>query len=78
MLDGDSHALAGLVICGVLVAPGRNGQAAVAVTRVYRMPSEKDSQFATTGVQANFETYTINSITGQRAKTGNGHLNVTK
>ncbi|SAL03722.1 filamentous hemagglutinin outer membrane protein [Caballeronia ptereochthonis] len=47
-------------------------------TRVYRMPSEKDSQFATTGVQANFETYTVNPVTGQRIKTGNGHLNVSK
>ncbi len=47
------------------------------VTRVYRSPSQKDSPFATTGTQANFETYTINSITGQRVKIGNGHLNVT-
>ncbi|WP_244145893.1 hypothetical protein [Paraburkholderia tropica] len=46
-------------------------------TRVYRSPSQKDSPFATTGTQANFETYTINSITGQRVKIGNGHLNVT-
>ncbi|WP_238812629.1 hypothetical protein, partial [Paraburkholderia sp. SG-MS1] len=46
-------------------------------TRVYRMPNEKDSPYATTGTQANFETYTINAITGQRAKIGNGHLNVT-
>jgi hypothetical protein len=46
-------------------------------TRVYRMPSQKDSPFATTGMQANFETYTVNSITGQRTKIGNGHLNVT-
>lgn len=46
-------------------------------TRVYRMPSQKDSSFATTGTQASFETYTVNSITGQRVKIGNGHLNVT-
>ncbi|MGJ7612142.1 MULTISPECIES: hemagglutinin repeat-containing protein [unclassified Variovorax] len=45
-------------------------------TRIYRSPTQKSSSFATTGVQANFETYAINPITGQRVKTGNGHLNV--
>ncbi|MBX8502717.1 DUF637 domain-containing protein, partial [Pseudomonas lijiangensis] len=45
-------------------------------TRVYRPPTPKDSSFATTGVQANFEMYKINSITGQRVKVSNGHLNV--
>ncbi|ENY4651078.1 MafB family polymorphic toxin, partial [Neisseria gonorrhoeae] len=30
-------------------------------TRQYRPPTEKKSQFATTGIQANFETYTIDS-----------------
>ncbi|MFM0741445.1 hypothetical protein PQQ51_29775 [Paraburkholderia xenovorans] len=47
-------------------------------TRVYRMPSEKNSSFSPTGTQANFETYTVNSITGQHVKIGNGHLNLTK
>ncbi|WP_226504473.1 hypothetical protein [Pseudomonas sp. MWU16-30317] len=45
-------------------------------TRVYRPPTPKDSSFATTGVQANFETYSINPVTGQRVKVSNGHLNV--
>lgn len=45
-------------------------------TRIYRSPTQKSSSFATTGVQANFETYVINPVTGQRVKTGNGHLNV--
>ena len=44
-------------------------------TRVYRPPIPKDSSFATTGVQANFETYNINPA-GQRIKVSNGHLNV--
>jgi len=46
-------------------------------TRVYRFPTEKNSTFATTGTQANFETYNVNSVTGQRVKVSNGHLNVT-
>ncbi|WP_409316811.1 DUF637 domain-containing protein [Pseudomonas sp. KCJK9016] len=45
-------------------------------TRVYRPPTPKDSSFATTGVQANFEKYNINPVTGQRVKVSNGHLNV--
>jgi hypothetical protein len=45
-------------------------------TRVYRPPTRKNSSFATTGVQANFETYNINPVTGQRLKVSNGHLNV--
>ncbi|MGC7838778.1 hypothetical protein ACPZMI_09965, partial [Pseudomonas wayambapalatensis] len=45
-------------------------------TRVYRPPTSKNSSFATTGVQANFENYNINPITGQRIKVSNGHLNV--
>lgn len=44
-------------------------------TRGYRSPSAKDSPFATTGTQANFETYEINS-TGKAIKIGNGHLNI--
>lgn len=46
-------------------------------TRVYRAPTVKSSQYATTGVQANFETYSINPVTGQKIKVSNGHLNVT-
>jgi len=39
--------------------------------------SEKpNSPYATTGTQANFETYTINSK-GESLKIGNGHLNIT-
>lgn len=45
-------------------------------TRVYRPPTPKDSPFATTGVQANFETYNINPVTGQRVKVSNGHMDV--
>ncbi len=45
-------------------------------TRVYRPPAQKESPFATTGVQANFEIYAVNSVTGQRVKISNGHLNV--
>lgn len=44
-------------------------------TRGYRPPSVKDSPFATTGTQANFETYEINS-SGKPTKVGNGHLNI--
>ncbi|MFC0179761.1 hemagglutinin repeat-containing protein [Thorsellia kenyensis] len=44
-------------------------------TRGYRPPSSKDSSFATTGVQANFETYNINDK-GNRVKISNGHLNI--
>ena len=46
-------------------------------TRVYRAPTVKSSQYATTGVQANFEIYSINPVTGQKIKVSNGHLNVT-
>jgi len=45
--------------------------------RVYRTPTVKSSPYATTGVQANFETYSINPVTGQKIKVSNGHLNVT-
>ncbi|CNF29439.1 Uncharacterised protein [Yersinia rohdei] len=44
-------------------------------TRGYRSPSAKDSSFATTGTQANFETYEISS-SGKAVKVGNGHLNI--
>ncbi|EPH9300621.1 MafB family polymorphic toxin, partial [Neisseria gonorrhoeae] len=44
-------------------------------TRQYRPPTEKKSQFATTGIQANFETYTIDS-NEKRNKIKNGHLNI--
>lgn len=44
-------------------------------TRGYRPPSPKDSPFATTGTQANFESYVINS-SGKSVKVGNGHLNI--
>ncbi|MCY1534798.1 hypothetical protein D9M68_701800 [compost metagenome] len=46
-------------------------------TRVYRAPTVKSSPYATTGVQANFETYSINPVTGQKIKVSNGHLDVT-
>ncbi|HFB4994917.1 hypothetical protein [Neisseria gonorrhoeae] len=36
---------------------------------------KKKSQFATTGIQANFETYTIDS-NEKRNKIKNGHLNI--
>jgi filamentous hemagglutinin len=45
-------------------------------TRAYRFPTEKASSHATTGTQANFETYNVNAVTGQRVKMSNGHLNV--
>lgn len=44
-------------------------------TRGYCPPSVKDSTFATTGVQANFETYKVDSK-GNRVLVGNGHLNI--
>ncbi len=46
-------------------------------TRVYRTPAVKSSPYATTGVQANFETYSINPVNGQKIKVSNGHLDVT-
>jgi len=45
-------------------------------TRAYRPPSEKASKLAGTGMQANFERYDINVITGARTKVGNGHLDI--
>ncbi|WP_348635154.1 VENN motif pre-toxin domain-containing protein [Rosenbergiella epipactidis] len=48
-------------------------------TRVYRFPKTKPSAPAAvnpTGVQANFETFQINPVTGQKSKIGDGHLNV--
>ncbi|CBW74039.1 Hemolysin [Mycetohabitans rhizoxinica HKI 454] len=45
-------------------------------TRVYRPPVKKVSPYAVTSIQANFEIYRINAVTGQRVKIGNGHLNV--
>ncbi|CBN86444.1 hypothetical protein NLA_2030 [Neisseria lactamica 020-06] len=36
---------------------------------------QKKSQFTTTGIQANFETYTIDS-NEKRNKIKNGHLNI--
>ncbi|EPI0788674.1 MafB family polymorphic toxin, partial [Neisseria gonorrhoeae] len=44
-------------------------------TRQYRHQQKKKSQFATTGIQANFETYTIDS-NEKRNKIKNGHLNI--
>jgi hypothetical protein len=46
--------------------------------RVYRFPREKDSMHATTGVQANFERYLINPVTGGKSKVSNGHLNINR
>ncbi|EAT0258124.1 filamentous hemagglutinin N-terminal domain-containing protein [Salmonella enterica] len=46
-------------------------------TRVYRFPVSKDnSPHATTGIQANFETFKINPVTGDKTKIGNGHLDI--
>jgi len=45
-------------------------------TRVYRPPAAKGSQFASTGKQANFETYRADPVTGKMRKVGNGHLDV--
>ncbi|WP_336603817.1 DUF6862 domain-containing protein, partial [Bordetella sp. 02P26C-1] len=45
-------------------------------TRGYRPPTRKASPFATTGVQANYETYQINPVTGRRIKVSDGHLNI--
>ncbi|EBV1275491.1 filamentous hemagglutinin N-terminal domain-containing protein [Salmonella enterica subsp. enterica serovar Oranienburg] len=45
--------------------------------RVYRFPVSKDnSPHATTGIQANFETFKINPVTGDKTKIGNGHLDI--
>jgi len=43
--------------------------------RTYRPPSTKNSPYATTGRQANFEHFTVNAK-GQKIKVGNGHLNI--
>jgi len=48
-------------------------------TRVYRFPKGKPNAPASvnpTGIQANFETFQINPVTGQKTKIGDGHLNV--
>ncbi|MCU6677675.1 hemagglutinin repeat-containing protein [Leclercia tamurae] len=46
-------------------------------TRVYRYPSAKDnSSHATTGVQANFETFKIDPVTRDKVKIGNGHMDI--
>ena len=48
-------------------------------TRGYRLPASKDSPFATTGTQANFETYKLPTDIGKQIKPekiGNGHLNI--
>lgn len=46
-------------------------------TRVYRYPSAKEnSSHATTGIQANFETFKIDPVTGSKVKIGNGHLDI--
>jgi filamentous hemagglutinin len=48
-------------------------------TRVYRFPKGKPNAPASvnpTGVQANFETFQINPVTGQKTKVGDGHLNI--
>ncbi|RAX02149.1 hemagglutinin repeat-containing protein [Photorhabdus sp. S9-53] len=53
-----------------------NGWVSADGTRGYRPPSEKpNSAHATTGVQANFETYSID-YKGKINKTRNGHLNI--
>ncbi len=45
--------------------------------RVYRFPASKDnSSYATTGTQANFETFKIDPVTGDKTKIGNGHLDI--
>ena len=45
--------------------------------RGYRFPTQKrNSNYAETGVQANFETYKINSINNRKEKIGNAHLNI--
>lgn len=45
-------------------------------TRQYRPPSNKSSAFAITGVQANFETFKVDPVTGKRIQIKNGHLNI--
>ncbi len=48
-------------------------------TRAYRPASlKRPSQFNPTGRQANFETYTVNPINGDRVLIQNGHLVITK
>ncbi|CAH0263238.1 hypothetical protein SRABI13_03273 [Erwinia aphidicola] len=44
-------------------------------TRGYRSPSTKNSPFAVTGTQANFDSYIIDPA-GKPVKVGNGHLNI--
>ncbi|WP_445375637.1 DUF637 domain-containing protein [Photorhabdus tasmaniensis] len=46
-------------------------------TRIYRFPTEKkNSKHASTGTQANFETFKINPSTSDKIKIGNGHLDI--
>ena len=44
--------------------------------RGYRIPSKKNSPYAETGIQSNFETYRINPITNEKEKIGNAHFNI--
>ena len=45
--------------------------------RGYRFPTQKpNSNYAETGIQANFETYKINPINNKKEKIGNAHLNI--
>jgi filamentous hemagglutinin len=60
-------------MASMLAGGGNSGHALPA--RRYRPPSAKDSPFATTGTQANFETYEIN-LSGKPVKVGNGHMDI--
>jgi hypothetical protein len=62
---------------GATMTSDGSGMISADGTRVYRFPTQKTSDKATTGIQANFETYSINAVTGARVKVSNGHLNVT-
>ena len=62
---------------GARLTSDKSGLMSADGTRVYRFPASKDnSSYATTGTQANFETFKIDPATGDKTKIGNGHLDI--
>lgn len=61
---------------GARVTSDGAGLVSIDGTRVYRPPADKNSPFAPTGKQANFELFTVDSKTGGKTQVGNGQLNI--
>lgn len=62
---------------GARLTSDKTGLMSADGTRVYRFPASKDnSSHAITGTQANFETFKIDPVTGDKTKIGNGHLDI--